>query len=135
MVRYGVADVPLPSQFSGKADLLTTCSSSRLSLCARESIPSGARSAFTLRKRTNISFIVALAWFVGLTVAIQTLFGIYYETNDDVGMMMLTHGFGLTDKPTDLLLFTNRIQGLVVSRLGWPFGLPGYSLYLGSSGR
>jgi hypothetical protein len=111
---------------------LTNYSSSRLSLYAQESIPSGARSPLisALRKRTLISFIVALAWFVVLTVTIQTLFGIYYETNDDVGMMMLAQGFGLTDRPTDLLLFTNRLQGLVVSRLGWPFGLPAYSVYL-----
>jgi hypothetical protein len=81
-------------------------------------------------RKCDTSFVVAFAWFVVLTIAIQALFGIYYETNDDVGMMMLAQGFGETDTPTDLLQVTNRIEGLVVAGLGWPFGLPGYSLYL-----
>jgi hypothetical protein len=83
-----------------------------------------------LGKYHRSTFFVALTWFVLLTAAIQYCFGIYYETNDDVGMMMLAQGFGLTDKPSELLLYSNRIQGLVVSSLGWPLGLPGYSLYL-----
>jgi len=75
-------------------------------------------------------FALALLWLTALVVIVQEMFGIFYETNDDVGMMMLAHGFGLASRPTDLLLYSNRLQGLVIMLLGWHFGIPGYSMYL-----
>lgn len=56
--------------------------------------------------------------------------GIYFETNDDVSMMMLAHGFGLTNVATDQILFSNRLEGDIVDRIGMPFGQPGYSIYM-----
>jgi hypothetical protein len=99
-------------------------------LCAHGHVRTLVHSLGKFVRYGELSSLVALIWFALLTVAIQHLFGIYYETNDDVGMMMVAQGFGLTDQPSALLLYSNRLQGQIVSWLGWPFGLPGYSLYL-----
>jgi len=51
------------------------------------------------------------------TVAIALVaatIGIYFETNDDVSMMLLAHGIAMTSHPTSLLLFSNRIQGELI---------------------
>jgi hypothetical protein len=89
-----------------------------------------ALCCFDRLRKELCAFSLALLWFIALATVIQRSFGIFYETNDDVGMMMLAHGFGLASHPTDLLLYSSRVQGFLISLLGWPFGLPGYSLYL-----
>ena len=70
------------------------------------------------------------------TVAIALIaanIGIYFETNDDVSMMLLAHGIAMTSHPTNLLLFSNRIQGELIGWIGMPFGQPGYSIYMFAS--
>lgn len=75
-------------------------------------------------------FLASLAAYAAMVVAAQGLGGIFFESNDDVAMMMQAAGFGLYPVPTPLLLFSNVWQGLVVTELGWPFGRSGYALYL-----
>lgn len=68
--------------------------------------------------------------FLVLTLFLATYISIYFETNDDVSMMLLAHGIGTTSRPTSLLLFSNRLQGDVIRWIGMPFGQPGYSIYM-----
>lgn len=79
---------------------------------------------------THRRFLLGLLAFAMLTLLVERWFGIRFETNDDVAMMMMAHGFGIAGQPTPLLLFSNVWQGLAIQAMGWPFGLSGYGVYL-----
>ncbi|WP_424810487.1 hypothetical protein [Roseococcus sp. YIM B11640] len=79
---------------------------------------------------TRLRFLFALLGFVAAIGFAEARIGIHFETNDDVAMMMWAHGFGLAAVPTPMLFFSNLWQGYVVQALGWPFGYPGYGVYL-----
>jgi hypothetical protein len=80
--------------------------------------------------KTLPRFLACLFVFVAMILLVEQFFGIWFETNDDVGMMMMAHGFGVAGEATPLLLFSSLWQGYIVQALGWPFGFPGYGVYL-----
>lgn len=80
--------------------------------------------------KTLPRFLAFLAVFIAIILLVECVFGIWFETNDDVGMMMMAHGFGAAGEATPMLLFSSLWQGHIVQALGWPFGLPGYGVYL-----
>lgn len=77
-----------------------------------------------------VSFAAALVFFCALTIAVAAVFGIFFETNDDVAMMMFAHGFGIAAVPSSALITSNFLEGKIVQLIGWPFGFPGYGVYM-----
>ena len=71
-----------------------------------------------------------MAAYVLVILMLERKVGIFFESNDDVAMMMIAHGFGIAAVPSAVLPFSNVLQGYFVQWLGWPFGVAGYSLYL-----
>jgi hypothetical protein len=80
-----------------------------------------------------LKFFAGLSFFVSLIIFVNLWVGLYFETNDDVGMMMIAHGFGLSAAPSPTLLFSNALEGLAVEAIGEPFGFTGYGIYLTAS--
>ncbi|MCX5495675.1 hypothetical protein OSH11_13245 [Kaistia dalseonensis] len=78
----------------------------------------------------KLAFSIALTWLSAAVLLVIFRFGIFFETNDDVGMMMLAHGYGLTSVPTSLLLYSSRLQGEFIHITSWFVGNSGYSVYL-----
>lgn len=50
-----------------------------------------------------------------------------WETNDDVGMSMVSHGYGLANEPSPTLIFSNVLWGYVTSSFPVVMEIPGYS--------
>jgi hypothetical protein len=71
------------------------------------------------------------SWWIGLGVttvlfgALLVAFVPYWESNDDVGMAMLAHGFGLAAQDSPRLIFSNVVWGWLVR------SVPGYLNTLG----
>ncbi|WP_369977138.1 hypothetical protein [Xanthomonas bundabergensis] len=51
-----------------------------------------------------------------------------WETNDDVGMAMLAHGYGMAAVGSPNLVFSNVVWGYIVRLLPTPGGIDGYAL-------
>jgi len=51
-----------------------------------------------------------------------------WETNDDVAMAMVAHGFGIAAHPSPHIVFSNSIWGFVAQALHRLTPLPGYTL-------
>ncbi|QSQ42461.1 hypothetical protein ISN35_03300 [Xanthomonas translucens pv. undulosa] len=51
-----------------------------------------------------------------------------WETNDDVGMAMLSHGYGMAAVGSPNLVFSNVVWGYIVRLLPTPGGIDGYTL-------
>ena len=66
---------------------------------------------------------ISIAWVVLLCAT----FDPRWDTNDDVGMSMIAHGYGGVDYGSDLLLFSNVVWGRIVRSLPSIDGLLGYS--------
>ena len=63
------------------------------------------------------AFVVALCW----------IFAPRWETNDDVGMSMVAHGYGIAAFGTPNLFFSNVLWGYLVRAIPTIHGLLGYS--------
>lgn len=50
-----------------------------------------------------------------------------WETNDDVAMSMVSHGYGIASEPSPNLIFSNVIWGYVTSSFPINMGIPSYS--------
>ncbi|MGH8674445.1 MAG: hypothetical protein ACREVG_09065, partial [Burkholderiales bacterium] len=73
---------------------------------------------------------LALPW-LACTAALAALFGAlqpYWETNDDVAMAMIVHGYGIAAAPDPATVFQNVLYGRLVQALPEPFGLQGYGV-------
>ena len=96
--------------------------------------PYGTSSLFPaseLRPNKHRSaFFSGLLVFSLIVALVDWLYGIRFETNDDVAMMMMNHGFGVAAQATPMILFSNIWQGSIIEALGWPFGRPAYGLYM-----
>lgn len=57
-----------------------------------------------------------------------TIFTPFWQTNDDVGMSMIAHGYGIAMYPSPYLIFSNVIWGEIVKNIPSIFGVLGYSL-------
>jgi hypothetical protein len=64
----------------------------------------------------------------GFVVLLCVLFEPLWETNDDVAMSMVAHGYGLAAQSSPNLFFSNVLWGYVVRMIPSMGGIPGYSL-------
>lgn len=73
-----------------------------------------------------------LLWSFGISVAmVSGLFLVFlprWETNDDVGMSMVAHGYGLAAQSAPTLIFSNVVWGYFVRSLPEIGGVLGYSI-------
>lgn len=58
------------------------------------------------------------------------IFEPFWESNDDIGMSMIAHGYGIADTPSAALIFVNVIIGGVLQILPTINGVPAYSWLL-----
>lgn len=70
------------------------------------------------------TFVIALAYVTGLVVWGNPV----WDTNDDVAMAMVAHGYGFAAQASPNVLFSNVIWGHIVQALHGVFGLQGYSI-------
>jgi hypothetical protein len=71
-----------------------------------------------------LSFLMS----AGLIVCLCLVFEPRWETNDDVGMSMVAHGYGLATYGSPNLLFSNAVWGYLVRAIPTINGVLGYSL-------
>lgn len=83
------------------------------------------RPSFSVQVR---SVLLSLAAATALVATLATLFQPVWETNDDVAMAMVAHGYGFVSEGSANLLFSNVLWGMVVRSLDGLSGLQGYSL-------
>lgn len=73
------------------------------------------------------------SWWLGfgasllLLAGLSTAFVPYWETNDDVGMAMLAHGFGLAAQGSPRLIFSNVVWGWLVRSIPSLMQTSGYA--------
>lgn len=51
----------------------------------------------------------------------------FWAVNDDIGMAMIAHGYGIADQPSPDLVYSNIVWGWLTFGLGTPFGIQGYA--------
>jgi hypothetical protein len=73
------------------------------------------------------SAIVAFFFAVALTVPLMITFGPSWETNDDVAMSMVAHGYGIAAFGSPNLVFSNVLWGHIVRQIPPIQGVLGYS--------
>lgn len=74
------------------------------------------------------SILSSLAAAMALVVTLAALFQPLWETNDDVAMAMVAHGYGFVSEGSPNLLFSNVLWGMVVRSIDGVLGIQGYSL-------
>lgn len=72
--------------------------------------------------------IHALAWTAGIITAICLAFEPCWETNDDVAMSMIAHGYGLAAYGSPYLVVPNVLWGYLVRSIPSVNGVLGYSI-------
>ncbi|WP_128950696.1 hypothetical protein [Bradyrhizobium guangzhouense] len=65
---------------------------------------------------------------VGWTILLCATFDPKWETNDDVAMSMVAHGYGIADHGSARLFFSNVLWGIIVRSLPSVDGILGYSI-------
>lgn len=75
-----------------------------------------------------LDLIRALIVAGSLVVALCVLFPPQWETNDDVAMSMIAHGYGIAAISSPNLVFSNVVWGHIVRAIPSLAGIPGYSL-------
>ena len=75
-------------------------------------------SQLTLDFFVSATFVLALCFF----------FELHWETNDDVGMSMVAHGYGITTVGMPNLIFSNVVWGYLVRAIPQINGVWGYSI-------
>jgi hypothetical protein len=70
------------------------------------------------------TFLLSLFYLVGLSFWFSPI----WETNDDVAMAMVAHGYGFASNGSPNLLFSNVVWGHIVRALHGLFGFQGYSV-------
>ena len=78
-------------------------------------------------KGFNKDIIGALAISIALPLILCFYFAPRWETNDDIGMSMVAHGYGLAATSSPNLVFSNVIWGYLVQSCPQMNGLLGYS--------
>lgn len=72
--------------------------------------------------------LVALAVPVLTVIALCSFFTPYWETNDDLAMSMIAHGYGAIAFASPKIVFSNVLWGYVVWAMPSLGGIPGYSI-------
>lgn len=73
-------------------------------------------------------FWLSLLFFLVIVVGIYSVFSPIWETNDDVAMSMVAHGYGLATSGTPNIVFSNVLWGGIVRSVPTINGVMGYSL-------
>jgi hypothetical protein len=84
-------------------------------------------SAFS-QSLKNFPVLIALLSAVTIIVLFCLAFDPTYQSNDDVGMSMIAHGYGLVAYGSPNLVFSNVLWGYVVRAIPTVNGVLGYSL-------
>jgi hypothetical protein len=73
-----------------------------------------------------------LPYLLAFTCLLLTLAfgGKLWDSNDDVHMAMITHGYGIVAAPSPDVVYSNVIWGWLAMRLGTLFGIEGYTLLM-----
>lgn len=71
---------------------------------------------------------IALAVPVLTVIAVCSLFTPHWETNDDVAMSMIAHGYGAIASASPKIFFSNVLWGYLVWAMPNLGGIPGYSI-------
>lgn len=87
------------------------------------------KKTFVLKKAQNIQLVLGSFLIVTAVVwLLCTFFEPRWETNDDIGMSMVAHGYGLAAYGSPNLVFSNIIWGYIVRTIPTINGVLGYSL-------
>ncbi|WP_448102260.1 hypothetical protein [Luteibacter jiangsuensis] len=83
-----------------------------------------------LKKPPQKILQLAVVLFISSAVvyALCLFFEPRWETNDDVGMSMVAHGYGLVETASPNLIFSNVLYGYFVRAIPSINGIPGYSI-------
>src|SRR5437667_5060333 len=73
------------------------------------------------------TFIISLAACSAFVCLLCGFFNPRWETNDDVAMSMVAHGYGIAEYGSPRLIFSNVLWGAIVRSLPSIDGLLGYS--------
>ena len=86
-----------------------------------------ALSALTSVRREYLAWI---AWpiSVGLVILLCSISSPIFETNDDVHLSMIAHGYGIANGGSPLLVYSNVLWGYFIRLVPQIRGVPGYSL-------
>jgi len=77
----------------------------------------------------GVTLLVSSAFScAALLVFIWTFYTPRWETNDDIAMAMVAHGFGLAAEASANIIFSNVLWGYLVSSLPSIGGVLGYSI-------
>jgi hypothetical protein len=86
-----------------------------------------ALSAVTPVRREYLAWV---AWpiSVGLVFLLCSISSPIFETNDDVHLSMIAHGYGIANSGSPLLVYSNILWGYFIRLVPQIWGVPGYSL-------
>ena len=87
-----------------------------------------AAHALTSRRDASALLFGALAGVAALVAIGALLFEMRWESNDDIAMAMVVHGYGIAAAPSAHLFFSNVLWGHLAQLLDMPSMIPGYSL-------
>jgi hypothetical protein len=79
---------------------------------------------------TRREYSVWVAWSisVGLVVLLCSISSPIFETNDDVHLSMIAHGYGIATAGSPRLVYSNVLWGYLIRLVPEIWGVPGYSL-------
>jgi len=86
------------------------------------------RHSAGLAQNNSIEPFASLAAAIILILILCFFFEPFWETNDDVGMSMVVHGYGPVSTPSPNLIFSNVIWGFLTGAIPTLGGIMGYSL-------
>jgi hypothetical protein len=86
-----------------------------------------AQSELTPARREYLAWV---AWpiSVGLVLLLCAISSPIFETNDDVHLSMIAHGYGIATGGSPLLVYSNVLWGYLIRLVPEIWGVPGYSL-------
>lgn len=76
-----------------------------------------------VKNKNIINLLITIAIFV----ALLSIYTPIFETNDDSGMSMIAHGYGLSMHPSPYIMFSNIVYGYIVTNLPIINGIYPYS--------
>ncbi|MDF1678431.1 MAG: hypothetical protein P1U32_07045 [Legionellaceae bacterium] len=82
-----------------------------------------------LKKYGNEVYNLIIFCFISsYIISLRYFFPLYWDTNDDIFMSMIAHGYGLAEVGSPLLVFSNVIWGYLVRAIPDIYGFVGYSI-------
>ena len=87
-----------------------------------------AANSLTSRRARSALLFGALAGVTTLVAIGALVFEMRWESNDDIAMSMVVHGYGIATAPSPRLFFSNVLWGHLTQILDMASRIPGYSL-------